>query len=97
MNTFNKIRKMIENIEIWAGEDDVDAEVIMQAHYKIFNQFETAAQAQWTKSELKDFIFENDVLDFVENNDVIVQDGFRDDVREIQYEIIEFFGEEEEE
>ena len=92
MDTFNDIKKLIDNLEFYASDEDVDAGIIMKAQYKIFNQFETAAQAQWTKSELKDFVFRDDVVDFVDA--AVVADSFKDDLREIQKEIIDFFGEE---
>ena len=98
-NTFNSIKKLIDGLEYYAGDEDVSSDFIMQAKYKLADQFERAFErsgsAEWTRQELtvNDFIFDNDVLDFIDTNDAIVVDSFRDDVREIQHAIICFFGE----
>ena len=92
-NTFNSIKKLINALEYYAGDEDASSDFIMQAQYKLADQFERAGSAEWTRQELNDFIFDNDVLDFIDANDAIVADSFRDDVREIQHAIIGFFGE----
>ena len=89
-NTFNSIKKLIDGLEYYVGDEDVSSDFIRQAQYTLVDQFESAASAEWTRQELNDFIFDNDVLDA---NDVIVVDSFRDDVREIQHAIINFFSE----
>ena len=94
MNTFNNIRKMIESLEYYVNYEELDIEIIMKAQYKISVQFETAAQAQWSKIDLKKYIENNDVIEFLNDSNAIVSDNFRDDIREIQKEIIDFFGEE---
>ena len=93
MNHFNNIKKLIDGLEYYAADEDASAEFIMQARYKLADQFEKAASAEWTSLELKNFIFANDILDFIDASDAIVADSFRDDVREIQHAIIGFFGE----
>ena len=93
MKTFNNIKKLIAALEHYAGDEDASSDFIIQAKYTLADQFERAASAEWTIQELNDFIFDNDVLDFIDANDVIVADSFRDDVREIQHAIICFFGE----
>lgn len=92
-NTFNNIKKLIADLEYYAGDEAVSSDFIMQAKCKLADQFERAGSAEWTKQELNEFIFDNDVLDFIDANDAIVVDSFRDDVREIQHAIISFFGE----
>ena len=95
--TFNSIKKLIDGLEYYAGDEDVSSDLIMQAQYKLADQFERvgerAGSAEWTRQELNDFIFDSDVLDFIDANDAIVVESFRDDVREIQHAIICFFGE----
>ena len=89
---FNSIKKLISNLEYYTGDEDASSDFIMQTQYKLADQFEKASSAEWTREELSDFIFDNDVLDFIDANDAIVADSFRDDVREIQHAIIGFFG-----
>ena len=93
MKTFNNIKKLIATLEHYAGDEDASSDIIMHAKYKLGDQFERAGSAEWTKQELNEFIFDNDVLDFIDANDAIVVESFRDDVREIQHAIIGFFGE----
>jgi hypothetical protein len=94
-NTFNNIKKLIDGLEYYAGDEDASSEIIMEAKYKLDEQFEKAASAEWSKSELNEYIFDNDVLDFIDVNDGAVCDKLRDDVREIQHAIINFFGNDE--
>jgi hypothetical protein len=89
--TFNSIKKLIADLEYYAADEDVSSDFIMQAKCQLADQFEKASSAEWTREELSDFIFDNDVLDFIDANDAIVVDSFRDDVREIQHAIIGFF------
>ena len=92
-NTFNSIKKLIDGLEYYVGDEDASSDFIMQAKYKLADQFERARSAEWTRQELNDFVFDNDVLDFIDVNGATVADRFRDDVREIQHAIICFFGE----
>ena len=74
--TFNSIKKLIDGLEYYAGDEDVSSDLIMQAQYKLADQFERVGErggsAEWTRQELNDFIFDNDVLDFIDANDAIV-------------------------
>ena len=93
MKTLNNIKKLIAALEHYAGDEGASSDCIMEAQYTLADQFERAGSVEWTRQELDDFIFDNDVLDFIDANDVIVADSFRDEVREIQHAIICFFGE----
>ena len=96
--TINGIRKLIDGLEYYAGDEDVSSDLIMKAKYKLADQFERAFERacdpEWTRPELNDFIFDNDVLDFIDDNDAIVVENFRDEVREIQHAIIWIFSDE---
>jgi len=88
-NTFNNIKSLIEALEYYAAGKDASADIIiMSTKNKLLCQFERAASAEWSKSELSDFIFENDAFD----DEAIVSDNFKDDVREIQNAMINFFA-----
>jgi len=65
----------------------------MQALSKLRTQLTNASNSESIRSYLNDFIFDDDVLDFIDVNHCIVSDNFRDDVREIQHGIVNFFGE----
>ena len=93
MEQFNSIKKLINSLEYYAGDEDVSSDFIMQAQCKLADQFERAGSAEWTREELTNFIFDNDVIDFIDDNDANVVENFRDEVREIQHAIINFFGE----
>ena len=88
--TFNK---MIQDLEYYAGDNDANSDLIMQVQCKLRTQLTTASNSESIRSYLNDFIFDDDVLDFIDVNHGIVSDNFRDDVREIQHGIVNFFGE----
>jgi len=92
-NTFNSIKCMMDSLELYLDTDITQAELYQDAIYKLQDQFERAASAEWSKKELTDFIFDNDIIDYLNNNDGIYCDSFLEDVREIQHGIINFFGE----
>ena len=92
-NTFNDINKMIQDLEYYAGDEDASSDLIMQVVSKLGVQFENAANSEWLKADLNDFILvDNDVLDFIDVNQGIVSDNFRSDVETVQHAIINFFG-----
>ena len=92
-NTFSGIKKMLIDLEIYSGQEDADAGTIMVIKDLLEYQFKKAANAEWGRLELTDFILTyNDVLEDIEDYAVCL--NFINDVREIQRAIIDFFGEE---
>ena len=91
-NTFHSIIRMINDLGLYLNVDIDQSNEFWNVIYKISNQFETAASAEWTKHELSAYIFDNDVIDYLDANDVVYNDALKEDVREIQHAIINFFG-----
>ena len=86
LDTFNSIKRQIENLECY------DAEYIPEVTNHLLNQFEIAGSAEWSRNDLKDHIFDNDIADLISSQGYVIHDDFLQDVREIQHAIIMFFG-----
>ena len=93
-NTFNQIKSMIDDLELYLDADiDQSNGLILNVISKISNQFEVSASAELTKNRLSAYVLDNDVIDYLDANDAVYSDALKDDIREIQHAIINFFGE----
>ena len=92
--TFDNIKKQINALEIYLGDESIDADVALQVITKLRDSFEWASSAQYTSEYLNDLVFsEKDALG-VEGSDDL-PDSMRDEVRDIQRDIINFFADDE--
>ena len=87
LNTFNQIHRQIELLEY-----KYDAEYIPDVISHLLNQFEVAGSAEWSRNELKDYIFDNDTADLISSQSYVIYDDFLEEIRDIQHAIIMFFG-----
>jgi hypothetical protein len=87
LDTFNSIKRLIEKLEY-----SYDAEYMPEVTNHLLNQFEIAGSAEWSMSDLKDYIFDNDIADLISCQGYVIHDDFLQDIREIQHAIIMFFG-----
>jgi len=85
-NTFNNIKKMIDTLEYY------EAEYMQETINHLYNQFEVAGSAEWSRNDLKNYIFDNDIIDLIYNQGYVILDNFLEDIREIQHAIIMFFS-----
>ena len=87
LDTFNQIHRLIEKLEY-----SYDAEYIQEVTNNLLNQFEIAGSAEWSRDDLNNYIFENDIADLISSQGYVIHDDFLQDIREIQHAIIMFFG-----
>lgn len=79
----------IKNLEIYCGEEDGNANAVLLAMDKLSENLNYAQNAELTRGELSDYMLsDHDVLDNIDG----VSDAFREDVREIQHAIINYYG-----
>jgi len=84
---------IINLINTLSGHVDDDNEwLIVEVQNILKSQLQDAINIEYTKKELYDLIVEEDnVLDFYEENRGISTFAFREDIREIQNDIIDSF------
>ena len=92
-STFHSIIRMINALDLYLNIDIDKSNEFWKVIYKISNQLEIASNSEWTKSDLNNYIFDNDVIDYLDANDVVYSDSLKADIRDIQNAIINFFGE----
>ena len=85
-DNFNKIHKQIELL------DKYDAEYMPDVIQHLLNQFEVSGSAEWSRNDLTNYIFDNDIADLIYNQGYTIHDDFLQDIRDIQHAIIMFFG-----
>ena len=89
--TFDSIKNKINSLEIYLGDESIDADVALQVITKLRDSFEWASSAKYSAEYLNDLVFsEKDALDVNGSDDL--PESMRTEVRDIQNDIINFFS-----
>jgi len=57
-----------------------ETEYIQETIDFLSNQFEVSASAEWSKDDLNNYVFDNDLLDTLHNQGYVIYDDFLEDI-----------------